>query len=153
MFEQTRVSGDLSFAAESETMSLLAERIRPLFEPAPPPDAGLYVASTNAGFQSAVRFWSEARRTGLAVASPELFPWTLANAPCGWLARHFRVTGPTFTFSGGSDAAASALTQAEDDLRCGRVRCAWVITLDFAQNPPERTTFSALRLSLRPDGG
>lgn len=148
MFHETRLSGNLGFASESETMPALADLIAPLFEPPPLLVGGLYVVSSNAGFSSAVKFWSEARRTGLAVASPELFPWTLANAPCGWLARHFRITGPNFTYHGGAEATAAAVTQAKDDLRAARTTGAWIITLEFAQAPFEFTTFSVLRLSV-----
>lgn len=147
-FHEKCLSGDLEYASERETMPALAALIAPLFEPPPSSGAGLYVVSSNAGFHSAVQFWSDARRTGLAVASPELFPWTLANAPCGWLARHFRITGPNFTYAGGPEAAASAVMQAKDDLQAGRTSCAWILVLEFAQALPERTTFSALRLSV-----
>jgi hypothetical protein len=148
IFNETRLSGSLGFASESETMPALADQIAPLFETTSLSDAGLYIVSSNAGFYSAVKFWSEARRTGLAVASPERFPWTLANATGGWLARHFRITGPNFTYYGGAEAVDSAVTQAKDDLRAARTTCAWIITLEFAQSPSELTTFSALRLSV-----
>ena len=35
-----------------------------------------------------------------AFANAELFPWTLANAAGGWLARHFGITGPNATYTG-----------------------------------------------------
>jgi 3-oxoacyl-(acyl-carrier-protein) synthase len=146
-----QVFGELPFAADRETLPKLAERIGALFEPAVATEGGgLYLASSNAGFQSAVSFWSDARRSGFAVASPESFPWTLANASCAWLAREFHVTGPSYTYTGRSVALAAAWTQAQDDLVAGRVPRAWIVALDFALAAAESTSFAAVRLACRP---
>lgn len=143
--------GRLLYAPEKETLPRLGERLAPLFEPPVAPGrSGLYLASGNAGFQSSLLFWAEAQRSGVAVANPELFPWTLANAPCGWLARHFQVTGPNFTFTGGGEASVAALEQACTHLREKLVDAAWVVGLDFAQRPRGRTTVVAVRLGARP---
>ncbi|HNM24433.1 MAG TPA: hypothetical protein PKL15_03345, partial [Saprospiraceae bacterium] len=77
---------------------------------------------------------------------------TLANAPCGWLARHFQVTGPNYTFTGKAEALYSAFSQAADDLNKARIVSAWVIAVDFAQKPSEKTLFAALRLALAAPG-
>lgn len=141
--------GKLAFALEKDLMPLIGERLGELFQSAVQPrERGLYVVSENAGFQSAVQFWGDARRSGVAVANPELFPWTLANAPCGWLARHFQVTGPNYTFTGQSEALRSALSQAAGDLRAGCVQTAWVVAIDFARKPSGKAAFAALRLAM-----
>lgn len=134
-------------------MPQIGERLAGLFEPAAAPErSGLYLASGNAGFQSSLLFWAEAQRSGVAVANPELFPWTLANAPCGWLTRHFQVTGPNLTYTGRAEAAMAALGQACAHLRAGLVDSAWVLAVDFAQAAGRRTILTALRLGREPAG-
>jgi 3-oxoacyl-(acyl-carrier-protein) synthase len=144
-------SARLSFAAEKETLPRLAKLVAEFFQPlANSDEAGLYLVSANAGFQSSLQFWSDARRSGLNVASPELFPWTLANAASSWLAREFQITGPNFTYMGQTEALLDALGQARDHLRAGLVATAWVVALDFAQAQGECTNFAGLRLSTQP---
>jgi hypothetical protein len=151
IFVERRQWGRLKFAGEKETLPRLGERIKGLFDPPSPADkSGLYLISANAGFHSAVEFWSAARRSGLGVANPELFPWTLANAPGGWLARTFGIAGPNFTYTGGTNALLAALTQAREHLLGGDVVTGWVVALDFAQTPNAWTTFAVLRLSVQP---
>jgi hypothetical protein len=88
---------------------------------------GLFVASSNAGAATSLAFWSQAQRTGPAFANPELFPWCLANAPCGALARHLGIT-----FLGGADALFDALEAAHDLLDAGRIAFGLIVALDFA---------------------
>lgn len=141
-------SVSLRFASEKETLPRLAKLVEEFFQPlANPDEAGLYLVSANAGFQSSVQFWTDARRSGLSVASPELFPWTLANAAAAWLAREFQITGPNFTYMGQTQALFDALGQARDHLLGGLIATAWVVALDFAQTQRERTNFAGLRLS------
>jgi hypothetical protein len=142
--------GTVGYASEKVLLPELGEELITIFEPSTNPDrAGLYVASENAGAQSSVLFWADALRNGVGFANPELFPWTLANAPCSWLARRFCVQGPNFTYLGGVDALIAALTQAQEDLIADRVDIGWVVAIDFAQEAVERTTFGVLRVSLR----
>jgi 3-oxoacyl-(acyl-carrier-protein) synthase len=139
------LEGELEQAADRDTLEALAEQVKELFElESATARTGLYVASSNAGCQSAILFWQEVRRAGVAFANPELFPWTLANAPCGWLARRFQITGPNATYTG-SNAALAAMEHAGDDLEAGIVDAAWILTIDFAANTAERTRFVLVR--------
>ena len=133
------------------TLPRLGTRLAVIFQPPADPDrSGLYVVSGNAGFQSSLLFWTEAQSSGLGFANPELFPWTLANAPGGWLARHFGITGPNATYTGQVDGLLAALEQAREHLTEGQIDTAWIVAVDFAQTPGQRTQFAVLRLSLRP---
>lgn len=124
---------DFDAPLEREATAQIADGLSDLFDTGPPRERiALIVASDNAGTATSTRFWSEAVRTGVAVASPELFPWCLANAPCGALARHFRITGPNSTLLGESDALLSSLVAALDQIELGRVDIAVVIALSFA---------------------
>lgn len=143
----------LPFAGEKDLLPAIGQQLAPLFHPGPEAGrAGLYLVSANAGFQSSLSFWADAKRSGVAVANPELFPWTLANAPCGWLAREFQVTGPNFTYTGGNEALSAALSQACEHLRTATVDTAWVIAIDFAQTPGRTTHVAAMRLGSRHEG-
>lgn len=105
-----------------------------------------------AGVRSALLFWTEVSEHGPALANPELFPWTLANAACGWLAREYSITGPSLTCTGAVEALTAALNQAQEDLDAGRVTTAFVVAVDFATSGRGRTRFGALRLSRRSSG-
>jgi hypothetical protein len=143
--------GGLAQAPDKVTLPKLGTRLAVIFQPPVDPDrSGLYVVSANAGFQSSLLFWTEAQRSGIAFANPELFPWTLANAPGGWLARHFGVTGPNATYTGQIEGLLAALEESGEHLTEGRIDTAWIVAVDFAQTPAQRTQFGALRLSLRP---
>src|SRR5688572_14928099 len=96
--------GIVAYMPENALLPRLGEELVTIFAPMTDQDrAGLYLASANAGAHSAVSFWREAQRDGVRFASPELFPWTLANAPCSWLSRRFGVRGPNVTYLGGAD--------------------------------------------------
>ncbi len=118
---------------EREAMAQIGEGLAALFDiDVPRKRIGLIVVSDNAGSATALRFWTEALRVGVDFASPELFPWCLANAPCGALARHFHITGPNATLLGAGDALSAALDSAADMLVQQRVDCAMVVALSFA---------------------
>ena len=120
---------------EREAMVQIADGMAAVFDTDTPPERmGLIVASDNAGTATSVQFWSDAVRTGVAVASPELFPWCVANAPCGALARHFRVTGPNVTLLGESDALIAALDTASESIEEGQVDAMVVIALSFGND-------------------
>lgn len=151
---ESSCTATLPYALEKDTMPRVGNTLEALFATQVEPDArGLYLASKNAGELSALRFWSDAQVSGVALANPELFPWTLANAPCGWLARQFRVTGPNYTYTGSAKALREALEQASEDLHSGRVMTAWVIAIDFGKKPRHNTALAAIRLSLRDQPG
>ena len=146
MFVERSVHGTLESGPEKAVMPAIGDRIAPLFA-SEPARSGLYLASANAGFRSSLIFWSNACRSGVGLASPELFPWTLANAPCGWLARKFGVTGPNATYTGKLDALAAAFDQAAAHLATGEVGRAIVVAIDFAQSQRQATRFAGVRLS------
>ena len=139
----------LSAALEREAVDviapLIADLLAPLIAPGAPRDrVGLFVVSSNAGAPTSLRFWAEAQRTGLALASPELFPWCLANAPCGALSRHLGITGPNFTFLGGATALADAVEAADDLLNGGRIDHGLVVMLEFADSAQDHARGLAL---------
>ena len=71
-----------------------------------PAPTALVVATREAGSREALAFWSAARATGLALAAPRAFPWTLANAPAGRISTELGITGPCTTLVGsGADEA------------------------------------------------
>jgi hypothetical protein len=144
--------GSLAHAGDKVTLPKLGARLTGMFRsPFDPTRAGLYIVSANAGFQSSLTFWIEAQRNGIAFASPELFPWTLANAAGGWLARHFGITGPNATYTGQVEALLAAFEQAAEHLTTeDQIDTAWIVAIDFAQTASQRTHFGILRLSLRP---
>lgn len=118
---------------EREAMTQVIEGLTPIFDVATARDGiGLIVASNNAGSATSQHFWAEAVRVGVAVASPELFPWCLANAPCGALSRHFGITGPNATLLGEGDALLGALDTAAQWLAPQRIEHAVVVALSFA---------------------
>jgi hypothetical protein len=151
IYVEQYLQGSLASAPDNVTLPKLGARLGVIFQsPIDPDGSGLYVVSGNAGFQSSLLFWTEAKRSGLAFANPELFPWTLANAAGGWLACHFGITGPNVTFTGQIEGLLAALEQAGGDLTEGRIHTAWIVAVDFAQTSAQRTQFGVLRLSLRP---
>jgi 3-oxoacyl-(acyl-carrier-protein) synthase len=87
-----------------EVVAILESR---LGHPNRPEATSLYVLSDRLGQTSALAFWGDAVEKGPALANPELFPWTLANGPCGFIARHFGIKGPNYTFVVDPEDAAS----------------------------------------------
>lgn len=140
-------SATVALSSEEAALDQLAGQIGQLLDAAYEPDtAALYVASSNLGFHSATEFWAEARRVGLGVASPALFPWTLANAACGSIARRFRFRGPSFTFTGRRAAAMAALSQAHSDLAWGRASTGCVVGIDLELRESKRAALGAFRI-------
>lgn len=133
-------------ALERDALGTVLESLSELFASAGGPLSALFVASNDAGSRTALRFWADAQRTGVALANPELFPWCLANAPCGTLARRFGITGPNATWLGQSDALEAAWAAAETYLARGAVSRAFVVALDFDPIPPHSARLRAWRL-------
>ena len=103
--------------SEKAAMVAIAADLGAIFTTACRPERrGLYLVSSNAGFASSLTFWEGAVREGVAFAGPGLFPWTLSNAPCGWLAREFELRGPNLTHTGRADALGASLHQCRQDL-------------------------------------
>jgi 3-oxoacyl-(acyl-carrier-protein) synthase len=121
-----------------------------LFDAAAGPRSALLVVSPDAGGASALRFWSEARRTGLAMANPEMFPWCLANAPCAAIARRFGIGGPNLTSLGDDDEALQAAwDRAERWLAQGLIDLAFVVALRSSAVAGAAPELRAWRLTAR----
>jgi hypothetical protein len=133
-------------ALERDALDTVLESLDELFTGAAGPSSAIFLASNDAGSRTALRFWADAQRTGVAVANPELFPWCLANAPCGALARRFGITGPNATWLGGRDALEASWAAAETHLARGAVHRAFVVALDFNPIPPHPARLRAWRL-------
>jgi hypothetical protein len=132
-------------ALEREATLAQLEALAPLFDGAAGPRSALYVVTPDAGSHTAVRFWSEARRTGVALANPELFPWCLANAPCGAIARRFGIGGATVTWLGDEDALHDALDAARHAVAQALADRAYVVMLRFAAEPGAPAVLQAWR--------
>ncbi len=96
---------------------------------------GLYVATSSAGGQESVGFWSAARETELGYANPRAFPWTLVNGPTGAISIALGIRGPTYTLVGQDDALLGALECAADDLAAGLVQAALLVAVDDVAGP------------------
>jgi len=132
---------------EREAVEAALATLAPLFEfDGARERSALFVVSSNAGSATAMRFWADAVRTGVALASPELFPWCLANAPCGAIARRFGITGPNFTCLGEANALTGALQAAADELAAARVDVALIVAFEFADTVHGRAELLGLRL-------
>ena len=147
---------DFDADLEREAMEQIGDGIAALFDyrgfeiEIPRDRIGLLVASDNAGTATSVKFWADALRTGVGLASPELFPWCLANAPCGALARRFAITGPNATLLGEADALRAALDTSADLFAQGHIDSAIIVASCFAADgQPGR----AIALRLRQDDG
>lgn len=116
---------------ERSAIEAAMDELAPLFEGAAGPASALFVASPNAGTATALRFWSDAQRTGVALANPELFPWCLANAPCAALARRFSITGPNISWLGDDEALEAAWSAAELALQQGHALRAFIVSVRF----------------------
>ena len=57
----------------------------------------VYFVSSNAGTFSSIAFWQNALEHSPRFANPGIFPWCLANATAGYIARRFSITGPNYT--------------------------------------------------------
>lgn len=142
-------SGRVTAEGEKPAIAAMAAELGELFaSTAPPERRALYVVSSNAGVASSLAFWSGAAREGVAYASPALFPWTLSNAPCGWLAREFGVRGPNVTHTGRADALSAALHQCWIDLEQRQADQGWVVAIDFGLSPGRPTTYAAMRVTI-----
>lgn len=131
---------------EREAVEAALAALAPLFEfEGARERTALFVVSSNAGSATSMRFWAEAVRTGVGLASPELFPWCLANAPCGAIARRFGITGPNYTCLGEAEALTGALQAAADELAASRVDVALVVAFEFADAAHARAEVLGLR--------
>ena len=88
---------------------------------------GLYVATPDSGAREAVAFWVAAQQTGLGLAAPGAFPWTLSNSVTGHISAKLGIRGPCSTWVGGDEALEEAGATARDDLTAGLVTLALVV--------------------------
>jgi hypothetical protein len=136
--------------SEREALDAVLETLAPAFDDEPPVSGALLVISEDAGSATAVGFWREALAQGLGLVSPGAFPWCLANAPCGTLARRFGITGPNVTWLANLTGALDhqrrafeapagwlveylATTAQASDPQSGQ---AWVVALVFGEHAP-----------------
>ncbi|MGB7817982.1 MAG: hypothetical protein WBL35_04495 [Ornithinibacter sp.] len=120
--------------------------------PVPPPNGdrvGLYLSTSDGGSREALAFWQSAHRTGLALAAPAAFPWTLANSVTGSVSSALGITGPCTTWVGGPEADAEAELTAMDDLSDGTVDLAVVVTVHGETPPDAAGTPTRLGLTAR----
>jgi hypothetical protein len=119
---------------EKEAMPGIVDSIEKEFGRPRQPDAtGLYVISNHTGTNASLAFWKDVIKNGAAFANPELFPWTLANSACGYIARHFGITGPNYTFTcppGNPEHINEVLKQAAEDRSRLCLEDTWIITID-----------------------
>lgn len=129
------VSDPLDAAGEA-VAAWVAARLREV-EPALPAGDGvaLHVATPDSGSREALAFWRAAQHTGLALAAPAAFPWTLSNSVTGRISLALGVTGPCTTWVGGDDAAAEAALSARLDLDDGVADTAVVVVLAGLEPP------------------
>ena len=90
--------------------------------------------SDNAGRASALRFWADARRSGVGLANPELFPWCLANSPGAALSRHFGLASANTTWLDGPPGLPHAWQAAQDAIRDGHAEHVFVVALHLGQD-------------------
>lgn len=107
----------------------------------------LHVATPDSGSREALAFWQAAQTTGVALAAPGAFPWTLSNSVTGRISLALGVTGPCTTWVGGPEAATEAELAASLDLDDGIVDHALVVTLAGAEPPDAQG--SLVRVELR----
>lgn len=126
----------LPYGGEKACLLYLTEQLELLLEkPLSPDRTGLYVASPNAGFLSSLSFWTEVLEKSPAFANPELFPWTLANAPCGAIARKFQITGPNYTYCIKKADLPIVEDQIGYDFNAHLIDSAWLLYMDFSPRP------------------
>ncbi|QCX01018.1 hypothetical protein FGM00_13180 [Aggregatimonas sangjinii] len=59
--------------------------------------SAVYLLTNTAGSNSSVQLWANALEHSPRFANPNMFPWTLANATAGYIAREFLIEGPNYT--------------------------------------------------------
>ena len=121
-------------ALEREAMAGAMDALAALMEGAAGSDSALFVVSDNAGRASALQFWSDAQRSGVGLANPELFPWCLANSPAAALSRRFGLAGPNVTWLDGPAVLAQAWQAAHDTLQAGRAARVFLVALRLGQD-------------------
>lgn len=140
-----------TFDSSEEICARFAKLVLDAQSLASPPDRrGLYVATSNAGASPSVSFWAGVVEHGPAFALPKNFPWTLANAPCSFLARTLNIQGPNYTLVGKGDALLAAIEHAIDALTEDEVSEALVIGIDFGFSKGSPSRFAAFLLTRKP---
>lgn len=118
---------------EKEAMPGIIETIEKTFgKPERPDVTGLYVISNHTGTNASLAFWKDVIQHGPAFANPELFPWTLANSACGYIARHFGITGPNYTYTCPQDnqeCLDEIVKQAAEDKINLELHSTWIIVI------------------------
>lgn len=146
MNRQRWVSEKMTVAGASAAAWVAAALVE---APAPLPSGdrvGLYLATPDSGSREALAFWRAAHETGVALAAPAAFPWTLSNSVTGRVSAALGITGPCSTWVGGEEARAEAELTALEDLADGLVDLAVVVAF-WGEEPPDAVG-SPVRLHL-----
>ena len=118
---------------EKEAMPAIIATLEKEFgKPANPDATGLYVISNHIGANASLAFWKDVIKNGPALANPELFPWTLANSACGYIARHFCITGPNYTYTcrpENQECFNEVVKQADEDKIKLKLDATWIIII------------------------
>lgn len=114
---------------------IIATIEKELGKPANPGATGLYIISNHIGTNASLAFWQDVIKNGPAFANPELFPWTLANSIGGYIARHFGITGPNYTYTSPPGPSTDTyineiVKQAEEDMLTYELEDWWIIVVD-----------------------
>ena len=126
-------AADRRQAGHEELAASVCEALKPLLDPAiDGRDRGLYLVTADAGIRRAVQFWADALAETPRFASPAGFPWTLANAPAGHIARELGILGPNHTLVGKEEALAAVVGHGISDLARATVREAVFVVLNLA---------------------
>jgi 3-oxoacyl-[acyl-carrier-protein] synthase II len=96
----------------------------------PPGSCALVSGTAHGHLASKSEFHHAARRDGVRLVSPIVFPNTLINSPAGHAAILFGIRGPNSTVTSGRRSGLEAILRAETLLRAGRARRALALGSD-----------------------
>ena len=137
-------------AAGPAVAAWVEARLREVDPPLPTGDTvALHVATPDNGSREALAFWRAAHETGLALAAPGAFPWTLSNSVTGRISAALGVTGPCTTWVGGPEATEEACLAARLDLEDGVAVTALVISVSGSTPPDAAGSPVQVRLDVR----
>jgi len=98
--------------------------------------SALYILTNNAGSYSSIAFWANALEYSPRFANPANFPWTLANATSGYIAREFLIEGPNYTFINKTLDTNQLLDQYQSDLKIYPIKNSLLISWNITSFNP-----------------
>ena len=96
--------------------------------------SAVYLMSSNAGSFSSIAFWKNALEHSPRFANPGIFPWTLANATAGCIARAFSINGPNYTIIENELDANELISLYQNDQQKYNLMNAFLITWELKTN-------------------